>query len=75
MKKYHGVEGHGDLLRDPETNSIINSNSIEYEQYVARRDVKRKKSEKVETIEDEVANIKSDINEIKSLLKELLNGS
>jgi len=46
MKKYHGVEGHGDLLRDPETNSIINSNSIEYEQYVARRDVKRKRMKK-----------------------------
>jgi len=75
MKKYHGVEGHGDLLRDPETNSIVNSNSIEYEQYVARRNVKREKNQKVQTIEEEVANIKSDINEIKSLLKELLNGS
>ena len=23
---YHGVKGHADLLRDPHTNSIINSN-------------------------------------------------
>jgi hypothetical protein len=29
----------------------------------------------VQTIEEEVANIKSDITEIKSLLKELINGS
>ena len=75
MKKYHGVEGHGDLLRDPETNSILNTNKTEYEKYVARRNVKREENQKVQTIEDEVANIKSDISEIKSLLKELLNGS
>ena len=75
MKEYHGVEGHGDLLRDPKTNSIVNSNSVEYDQYVSRRNVKREKNQKVQNIEEEVANIKSDINEIKSLLKELLNGS
>ena len=33
------------------------------------------KNQKVQSIEQEVASMKSDINEIKSLLKEFLNGS
>jgi hypothetical protein len=73
--EYYGVEGHADLARDPNTNSIINVNSLQYEQYIARREVKGEKNQKVQNIEDEVANLKNDINEIKSLLKELLNGS
>ena len=73
--EYYGVEGHADLARDPNTNSIINVNSLQYEQYIARREVKGEKNQKVQNIEDGVANLKNDINEIKSLLKELLNGS
>jgi len=74
MEKY-SVEGHADLARDPHTNSIINVNRLDYEQYVSRRATKEEKNQQIQTIEDEVANMKSDINEIKFLLKELLNGS
>lgn len=69
------IENHGDLNRDPNTNSIANVNRNEYEKYIAARNIKRKQNEKAKSIEDEVANMKNDINEIKSLLKELLNGS
>ena len=74
MERY-GVEGHTDLARDPQTNSILNVNKLDYEQYVARRAAKNEKNQKVQTIEQEVANMKSDIDEIKFLLKELLNGN
>jgi hypothetical protein len=50
-------------------------NSLDHEKYVSRREVNNKEHQKVQTIEDEVANMKDDINEIKSLLKELINGS
>jgi len=74
MENY-GVEGHADLARDPHTNSIINVNRLDYEQYVSRRAAKEEKNQHIQTIEDEVANMKDDINEIKFLLKELLSGS
>jgi len=74
MENYN-VKGHADLARDPHTNSIINVNRLDYEQYVSRRAIKEKKNRHIQTIEDEVANMKDDINEIKFLLKELLNGS
>lgn len=74
MERY-GVDGHADLARDPQTNSIINVNRFDYEQYVSRRAAKNEKNLKVQNIEEEVASIKNDIDEIKSLLKEFLNGS
>ena len=66
MEKY-SVEGHADLARDPHTNSIINVNRLDYEQYVSRRATKEEKNQQIQTIEDEIANMKSDINEIKFL--------
>ena len=72
--EYHGVTGHSDLLRDSQNNSIVNIDSNGYDQYVMKRKARNQKNLKVQTIEEEVANIKKDINEIKSLLKEILNG-
>ena len=70
--EYHGVEGHSDLLRDPNTNSIINSNDSDHAKYIARRNAKLEQSQQTENIEQDLANLKSEMNEIKSLLKELV---
>ena len=69
------MKGHKDLARDPKTNAIVNVNNLEYTQYLSRREVKVEKNQKVQTMEEDLANVKSELNEIKSLLKELLNGS
>ena len=69
------LEGHSDLARDPKTNSIVNVNSTDYEQYIARRSVKNEEVQKSENVEQELANLKSEMNETKSLLKELVNGN
>ena len=69
---YHGVKGHADLLRDPTTNSIINSNDSDHAKYIARRNAKLEQSQQTENIEQDLANLKSEMNEIKSLLKELV---
>ena len=74
MEKYT-VEGHSDLARNPQNGSIVNVNNIEYQQYLARREVKSEKKQKVQNLEDELATMKDDIDEIKSLLKEFLNAS
>ena len=73
MEKYN-IEGHVDLARDRQTSAIVNVNSIEYQHYVASRDVKKSKNERVNTMEEDLANLKSEIGEIKSLLRELVNG-
>ncbi len=71
MKNYK-IEGHGDLARDPETNSIVNVNSSDYKQYIDRKKLKEKKNQKTQTIEEDLTKLKGEIQEIKSLLKELL---
>jgi hypothetical protein len=74
-KEYLKVEGYNNLLRDPDTNSIVNTNMSEYEQYLARRKTKSEENEKVQNLEEELASMKSDIDEIKFLLRSLVNES
>jgi hypothetical protein len=73
-KEYIKVSGHSDLVRDPETNSIINKNQSEYNEYIMKRNYKIKENQKVQTIEEEVASIKDDIDEIKNLLRRFIDG-
>ena len=71
----YSVKGHGDLARDPKTNSIVNVNDHDYQHYIAGREAKRVKHERVDNMEEDLANLKGEISEIKSLLKELVNGN
>ena len=66
------VKGHSDLIRDPMTNAIINTNKSKYEEYISRRNIKKSETQKVQDLEDELSCIKDDLNEIKSLLKEII---
>lgn len=69
------VKDNADLARDPQNNSIINTNKLEHQKYLTRRAAKDENNKKVESIEQDVANIKDDIDEIKFLLKKLLSNS
>ena len=71
---YLKVEGHGELYRDSTTNSIVNRNTSDYNRYMSQKKTKNEETEKVDTMEQDLTNIKNEINEIKSLLKELVNG-
>ena len=72
---FYELEGNKDLARDPETNAIVNVNGLDYTQYLSTKNVKSEKNQKLQTVEQDLANVKGELNEIKSLLKELLNGS
>ena len=48
---------------------------LDYEKYVASRKVKNAKTKQVTSIEEDLVNLKNEMNEIKSLLKELVNGN
>ena len=70
---YIEVEGHSGLYRDPQTNSIINRNGSEYNEYISRKAVKSEEYQKTQNIEQDLASLKDEMNEIKSLLKELVS--
>ena len=73
MKDFIPVEGNTDLVRDPHTDQIINTNA--YEQYMNRRRQRKLEKEKSLSVEEDLASLKSEMSEIKSLLKELVNGN
>ena len=60
------VEGHKNLYRDETSGAIINHASLGYSQYMEMKN--RKLNER-----EELDRMKSDIEEIKSLLKEIVN--
>ena len=62
------VKGHPNLYRDEKTGAIINCDNYSYNQYVNSLNNR-------ETQKDELNKIKQDIDEIKSLLREIVNGS
>ena len=72
--EHYNIEGHQDLARDPKTNAIINVNSIDYSHYTSGRKAKLSRNERVDSMEQDLASLKGDIGEIKSLLRELVNG-
>ena len=72
---YIKVKGHHNLIRDPKTNSIINTNMSEYNEYLSKRDRKLKEDEKVNNLESDIINMKEDLDEIKFLLRRLINES
>jgi hypothetical protein len=72
---YIKVKGHDHLIRDPKTNSIINTNMSEYKEYISRRDSKIEENQKIQSLKKDLDNIKCDLNEIKCLLRNLTNGS
>ena len=72
---YIKVKGHDHLIRDPKTNSIINTNVSEYNEYIFRRDSKLKESKKIQNLESDITNMKGDLDEIKFLLRKLINES
>jgi hypothetical protein len=73
--EYIKVKGHDHLIRDPKTNLIINTNMSEYNEYISRRDFKLKENEKVNNLESDITNMKEDLDEIKLLLRRLINES
>ena len=71
MKK---VEGHEHLIRDENTNAILNTNSSEYDNYLSHRAKRKQGTDRIDTMEDDLKSLKDDINEIKTLLRALSNG-
>ena len=69
------VKNQPNLMRDPSSNAILNDNQSDYDEYIARRDAANKEKQKSLNVEEDVANLKSELSEIKSLLKELVNGN
>ena len=68
------VKGHESLIRDENSNAILNTNLSEYDQYLSLRSKRKKGTDRIDNMENDLKNLKDDINEIKTLLRALSNG-
>ena len=72
-EKYVQVEGHSDLSRDLNSNAIINRNRGAYERAKKRAADAQVARDEIRNTTREINTLKSEIHEIKHLLKQLVS--
>ena len=72
-KRYLQVEGHDDWVRDTQSNAIINKNKSAYLLAKQRAQNAQRQRDAIRNANREINNIKSEMHEIKSMLKTLLD--
>ena len=69
------VEGHEHLVRDNNSGAIVNTNVTEYQIYMKRIKSREQHGDQIRTAVKDINNLKTELREIKNLIKELVNGS
>ena len=73
MSKIAKVEGYENLVRDLNSNAIVNTNQTEYQAYLSRYKAREKNNDMLRDTVKEINTLKSELYEIKKLLKEVIN--
>ena len=66
------VEGHTHLVRDVNSNAIVNTNVSEYQIYMNRVKSREKQGDQIRNAVKEINTLKTELREIKNLLKEIV---
>ena len=66
-------EGFSSLVRDTDSNAIVNVNKSEYQLYMSRYNAREKQSDVLRDTVKEINTLKQELFEIKKLLKEIKN--
>ena len=70
---YVKVKDHDHLMRNTQSNCIVNTNTAEYEEYLTRRKLKKSEKNKVDNLERDISTLRNEITEIKDMLRSLVN--
>jgi len=65
------VQGHDNLVRDPHSKAILNTDVAGLKRYLAERDIAEKQRREKQELVEKVNNLEKDMSEIKSMLYEL----
>ena len=72
MSRFLKVEGHTSLVRDTNSNGIVNTNVSEYQIYMQRVRARNKQGDEIRSAVKEINTLKAELREIKNLLKEIV---
>ena len=66
------VFGYESLVRDTNSNAIVNTNKSEYKAYIARIKAREQQGDEIRNAVKEINNLKAELREIKNLIKEVV---
>ena len=69
------VKGHSHLVREVSSSGIVNTNVTEYQLYMKRVKDRNRHGDQIRSAVKDINNLKTELREIKGLLKEIINGS
>ena len=58
------VKGHESLIRDENSNAILNTNLSEYDQYLSIRSKRKKGTDRIDNMENDLKSLKDDKSSI-----------
>ena len=67
------VQGFESLVRDTNSNGIVNTNTSEYSMYMARVRAREKQGDEIRNTVKEINNLKAELREIKELIKGVIS--
>lgn len=72
MSKFTKVLNYENLVRDNNSNAIVNTNISEFENYLKRKRAQNKERDQIRSAVREINNLKQELYEIKNLIKNCL---
>ena len=73
MNKYIKVKSDVSLVRDINSNAIINKNQSEFDKFVKLSEKKYEEKKKFDNMRSDLDSLKQDMDEIKSLLRNIMD--
>ena len=70
---YSKIVDNNNLVRDESTKAILNTNLTDYNNYLKLKKSKEIEAKRMQKLETDVSNLKTDLDEIKDLLRSLAN--
>ena len=73
MEKYIKVESDKSLVRDVDSNAIINNDKSEFDKFIELSRKKHEEKRKFDNMRSDLDTLKQDMDEIKTLLKNIMD--
>ncbi len=73
MENYLKVESEDSLVRDVDSNAIVNQNQSEFDKFLELSQRKYQEKKKFDDMRSDLDSLKEDMNEIKTLLKNIMD--
>ena len=73
MENYLKVESEDSLVRDVDSNAIVNQNQSEFDKFLELSQRKYQEKKKFDDMRSDLDSLKKDMDEIKTLLKNIMD--